>query len=118
MTASINDVNASTDSASILAAIGLAGDMLSVPLRQIFALTTIPDADRDLTARAVQSAEALLYFARKAHAGTNSIEQTAFAEMLIQKNDRAYRNSVSQLLGANSEIVRILGCQPDRFVRD
>ncbi len=118
MTASINDINATIAPESITQAVGLAGDILSVPLRRIFANTTFTDADRDLTARAVQSAEALLYFARRKHSLSNSVAQTAFAEMISAKEDRDYRDSVSQLLGPNSQIVRTFGFDPNRFLRD
>lgn len=116
MTASIIDVNASTDAASLKSSIGLAGDILSVPLRQIFAGYDLEGDERALAVRAVQSADALLYFARRKQPGGGAIEQTSFAAMIEQGEDRDYRNAVSLLFDGNSKLVRDNGFDSDRFV--
>ena len=116
MTGSIIDVNASTDAAALKASIGLAGDMLSVPLRQIFAGYELEGAERELAIRSVQSAEALLYFARKKQPGGSQVAQTGFADLLEQGENRDFRNSVSLLLDANSKLVGDNGFEANRFV--
>lgn len=116
MTSSIIDVNASTNPASLKSSIGLAGDILSVPLRQIFAGYDLEGEERELTVRAVQSADALLYFARKSQSGGSQVAQTSFSEMLQKGEDREYRNAVSLLFDANSKLVRDNGFVGDRFV--
>jgi hypothetical protein len=116
MTASIIDVNATTDAASLKSSIGLAGDILSVPLRQIFAGYDLEGDERALAVRAAQSADALLYFARRKQPGGSAVEQTSFAAMIEQGEDRDYRNSVSLLFDGNSKLVRDNGFAQDRFV--
>ncbi|MCA9303081.1 MAG: hypothetical protein KC996_03060 [Phycisphaerales bacterium] len=116
ITASINDLNSTPDAASLKASIGLAGDILSVPLRQILAGQRLEGSERELTVRTVQSAEALLYFARRKQPGGGQVSQTGFAQMIQKKEDRDYRNAVSLLFDANSKLVSENGFAADRFV--
>jgi len=116
ITASINDLNATADSASLKSSIGLAGDILSVPLRQIFAGHKLEGSERELTVRTVQSADALLYFARRKQPGGGQVSQTNFAQMIKGGEDRDYRNAVSLLFDANSKLVSDNGFVADRFV--
>lgn len=105
----------------IKSAVALGADMISVVLSQVIS-NSMPDVDnRDLQVALVRSGESLLYFALREYAELNrrpvgNVQQTQFAQLLEQGEDRDFRNQAALLLGPGSPIVTEFGFADDRFV--
>ena len=105
----------------IKSAVALGADMISVVLSQVIS-NSMPDVDnRDLQVALVRSGESLLYFALREYAELNrrpvgNVQQTQFAQLLEQGEDRSFRNQAALLLGPGSPIVTEFGFADDRFV--
>jgi len=122
ITASISDISSDTTPQAVKAAVGLGGDIISIPLRRVVGGTIDPISDRDLTVRSVQAGETLLYFALRKDADLDHkfgkpVRQTHFAEQLRTGDDKTFRNQASLLLGPGSPIVEAFGFDDNRFLR-
>ena len=120
-TNSLLQVSEDSNNDAIKSAVALGADMISIALSDVIDGTMPAVSDRDLHVTLVRSGESLLYFALREHAelmrkNVGTVQQTNFADLLEQGEDRDFRNQAALLLGPGSPIVTDFGFSDDRFV--
>lgn len=117
----VADPNTPPTREAAIAATRLGGDALGLVLAVI--RSGGASDDRTLLVQLTQAAETAVYFGRFsfARAGTgdvSAIQQTTLGSLVEGAEDGQFRNDVIRLLGPASSVVRDMGLDADRFIRD
>ncbi|MBO6514624.1 MAG: hypothetical protein JJ974_11725 [Phycisphaerales bacterium] len=120
-TNSLLQVGEDSNTEAVRSAVALGANMIAISLSDVINSTMPAVGERDLQVTLVRSGESLLYFALREHAELNrrpigNVEQTAFADLLEEGEDRSFRNQAALLLGPGSPIVTEFDFEDDQFV--